>query len=160
MKKLTLAAILLASSSSAFAVSPGGPNCGWGNMAFEGKSGLVSHMLGSWLNGSTGNNTFGMSSGTNGCVVKGKLTYGGKSILAFNSIMTEFAEDTARGEGEALTTVAIMMGVEKQDRVVFAEVAHSNFNTLFPNDSVTAEEVLQTLVTVMKNDQRLAKYIV
>lgn len=158
MNKMALGALLLTSSSAAFAVSPGGPNCGWGNMIFEGKAGTGYHLLGTLFNNSSGNNTFGMSSGTNGCNTSGRLTYSGKSLLSFSNILTEFTEAVAQGNGEALDAVAVMFGIEKRDRGVFAEVTHANFDKLFPSENVTAEQVLQTLVEIMKNDERLAKY--
>ena len=158
MKKLALGAFLLATSSAALAVSPGGPNCGWGNMIFEGKAGTGYHLLGTLFNNTSGNNTFGMSSGTNGCSTSGRLTYSGRSLLSFSSILTEFTEDVAKGEGEALDAVATMFGVEKQDRAAFAEVTHANFNALFPSANATAEQVLQNLIAIMKSDERLAKY--
>jgi len=40
MKKTLIAAALLGASTSAMAVAPGGPGCGWGNLLFEGKSGM------------------------------------------------------------------------------------------------------------------------
>jgi hypothetical protein len=161
MKKIAIGALLLAASSTAFAEAPGGPDCGWGNMLFEGSTGLPTHILAGTTNGSvTGNNTFGMSSGTNGCSVNGNLTYGGKSIISFNNILDEFSEDVAQGNGEALNAVAVMFGVKKEDRSIFAEVTHKNFNTLFPSENVTGEEVFNALVGIMKDDARLAKYIV
>jgi len=156
MKKLLTGAILLAASSSAFAVAPGGPDCGWGNMLFEGDSGPV-HFLATTTNGTSGNKTFGMTSGTNGCSMNGTLTYGGKSMLG--SIMDEFSQDVAMGQGEALNAVAVMMGVAKEDRDTFAKVTHDNFATLFPSESVTAEEVLAALEGIMKADSKLAKYV-
>ena len=43
MKKLITGAVLLGAASTASAVAPGGPNCGWGNMLFAGQSGIVYH---------------------------------------------------------------------------------------------------------------------
>lgn len=157
MKKMIGGIVLLTASSSAFAVSPGGPDCGWGNMLFEGQSGPV-HFLASTTNGTSGNATFGMTSGTNGCSIDGTLTYGGKSMLG--SIMDEFSQDVAMGHGEALNAVAVMMGVEPQDRPAFAEVTHKNFDVIFPSENVTADEVLTSLHSVMKQDDRLAKYAI
>ena len=157
MKKLMCGAVLLTASSSAFAVAPGGPGCGWGNMLFDGQSGPV-HFLASTTNGTSGNNTFGMTSGTNGCSIDGTLTYGGQSMLG--AIMDEFSQDVAMGNGEALNAVAVMMGVEPQDRQTFAEVTHENFNVIFPSEDVTAKEVLDSLQAVMKADARLAKYAI
>jgi len=138
------------------AAAPGGPNCGWGNMLFDGQSGFGPHFLATTTNGTSGNKTFGMTSGTNGCSTNDNLTYGGNSMIS--SIMDEFSEDVARGHGEALDAVAVMMGVEKADRDIFAAVVHENFSVIFPNEKVTAEEVTNSLLTVMKSDARLAKY--
>ncbi|MGB0221618.1 MAG: DUF3015 family protein, partial [Sinimarinibacterium flocculans] len=62
MKKLITGAVLLGAASTASAVAPGGPNCGWGNMLFAGQSGIVYHFLASTTNGTSSNNTFGMTS--------------------------------------------------------------------------------------------------
>jgi hypothetical protein len=157
MKKILAGIVLAAASTSVFADAAGGNNCGWGNMLFEGQSGPV-HFLATTTNGTSGNATFGMTSGTNGCSIDGKLTYGGKSMLA--SIMTEFSEDVAAGNGEALNAVAVMMGVAPADRQIFAQVTHENFSVLFPTADVTADKVMASLETIMKADSRLAKYTI
>lgn len=158
MKKLLIASAFIA-SSSAFAVAPGGPNCGWGNMLFSGQSGLPAHFLASWTNGTSGNATFGMTSGTNGCSSDGTLTYGGKEMVNVGAIMDEFSEDVARGDGEALTAVAVSMGISEQDRPVFKQTLHSNFDTLFPSADVDAQAVMDSIVSLMKSDARLSKYV-
>ena len=98
-----------------------------------------------------------MSSGTNGCSMKSALTYGGKSMIG--SIIDEFSQDVALGEDEAVSAVAEMMGVAKEDRATFAKVTHENFATIFSNEKVTAEEVLSSLEEVMKADATLSKYV-
>ncbi len=155
-KEILLAAALTLGSGSAMAEAPGGPGCGWGNLLLDGQSGMGPHFLATITNGTSGNKTFGMTSGTNGCATDGTLTYGGASMMS--SIMDEFSEDVARGHGEALDAVAVMMGVEKSDRDVFSTVVHENFSTIFPHDKVTAQQVTDSLITVMKSDARLAKY--
>lgn len=142
--------------SMAFAEAPGGPDCGWGNMLFKGNSGLGPHLGASLTNGTSGNATFGMSSGTNGCSPNGTLTYGGISLLA--QVMDEFSEDVARGEGDAMNAVALTLGIEVKDRAAFARLTHDNFSALFPNESVTAEEVMASIHQLMKNDAQLSKY--
>lgn len=158
MKKIATGALLLIASSSAYAVAPGGGGCGWGNALFEGQKGHAPHILAVTTNGSTGNNTFGMTTGTNGCDVSGSLGYSGKSMLA--SLMDEFSEDAAKGNGEALTAMAVVLGVKPEDRQHFAQVTHNNFDTLFPNKDVTAEEVYDSLQQVMKSDATLAQYVI
>lgn len=144
--------------SLAFAQAAGGPNCGWGNMLFEGQSGKASHVVAITTNGTSGNNTFGVTSGTNGCSSDGKLTYGGISLAAL--IMDEFSEDVARGHGEALDAVALSIGIAPEDRAAFAELTHDNFSTLFPSEDVTAQEVMESINMLMKADSQLEKYSV
>ena len=160
MKRYIATIVLLGASSTSYAVAPGGPDCGWGNMLFDGKSGTGNHLIASTTNGTSGNATFGLTSGTNGCSGDGTLSYGGNAWVDASEIMDEFSEDVARGHGDALDAVAVMIGVEPQDREVFAKAMHENFTTLFPNEDVTAEEVMTSVNNVMKNDDRLVKYAV
>lgn len=157
-KKLVAGAVLFFASSAAFAEAPGGPNCGWGNMLFKGQSGIAAHFLASTTNGTSGNATFGMTSGTNGCSTDGKLTYGGKAMI--NAMLDEFSADAAIGQGEALNAVAVAYGVAKQDRAAFAALAHQNFGVLFPSENVTADQVVSSLETLMKADATLSKYVI
>lgn len=159
MKKLLLAAALAGASVSAHAVAPGGPGCGWGNLLFEGKSGTPIHLLATIVNGTSGNATFGMTSGTNGCDTSGDLTYGGKSLLAMNGVMEEVAQDMATGHGEALTALSVSMGIPQQDRDRFNLVMHANFASIFPSQDVNANQVMDHITAVMQKDQVLAKYV-
>ncbi|MGP3789931.1 DUF3015 domain-containing protein [Pseudomonas sp. B392_1p] len=158
MKRILLGTLIAAASLNAFAEAPGGPNCGWGNMLFEGQSGLPSHVVASITNGTSGNATFGMTSGTNGCSADGTLTYGGKPMLVLGSIMNELSEDMAKGEGEALTTFAVVLGVQPEDRAHFSAVTHSHFEQIFTSADVTAEQVHAATLAVLKKDARLAQY--
>ena len=85
-------------SVAAHADAAGGNGCGWGNMLFEGQRGLIPHLLATTTNGTSGNATFGMTSGTNGCDTNVKLGYGGRSILAMNGMLDNIAEDMALGQ--------------------------------------------------------------
>ncbi|CBL47219.1 conserved hypothetical protein [gamma proteobacterium HdN1] len=159
MKKMVIAALLMGASSMAMAEAPGGPNCGWGNMLFKGQSGMIPHFAASITNGTSGNATFGMTSGTNGCSTNGTLTYGGAPMIGMAGVLDEFIADAANGNGEAMNAVAVSMGISQADREVFAQVVHQNFNTIFPTANVTADQVNANLVNVMKADTRLAKYV-
>jgi len=158
MKKIIAGLVLLSASSVANAGAAGGNDCGWGQALFEGQTGPAPHVLGLTTNGTSGNNTFGVTTGTNGCSSSGTLTYGGQNMVS--AIMNEFTEDVARGEGDALNTVAIVYGVEQKDRKTFAKVMHENFAVLFPTEDVTADEMMASIEELMKADDRLSKYVV
>ena len=158
MKKIITGLVLISASSVANAGAAGGDaGCGWGNALFEGQTGTPSHVVAGITNVTFGNQTFGMTTGTNGCSTTGTLGYGGQSVVS--SIMNEFTEDVARGEGDAMNTVAVVYGVEPQDRDVFAKAMHENFTTLFPSEDVTADELMASIEEVMKADTTLSKYV-
>lgn len=159
MKKIVLAATLALSSTSAFAVAPGGPDCGWGNMLFDGQSGLGVHLAASIVNGTSGNATFGMTFGTNGCDTTGTLTYGGQNMLSMNGVLEEVAQDAAIGEGEALTALSVSMGIKQEDRSHFNQLMHDHFASIFTSESVTAGEVMDNIIAVMSNDEKMSKYL-
>lgn len=158
MKRIIAGLALLSASSVAMAGAAGGDaGCGWGNALFKGSNGTASHVIAAITNAFLGNNTFGMTTGTNGCSTSGTLGYGGAS--AVSAIMNEFSEDVARGEGDAMNTVAVLYGVEPADRDTFAQVMHENFAVIFPSEDVTAEQMIASIEEVMKADPTLAKYI-
>lgn len=159
MKSIVIGAALLVSSSAVLAGAAGGPNCGWGNMLLEGKTGLANHMFALTTNGTSGNATFGMTFGTNGCSVEGPLTYGGESMVWFNGILDEYSTDVALGDGEALEAVAVMIGVQATDRAHFNELMHENFALLFPTTETTGQDVMNSMVAVMAKDEKLKKYV-
>lgn len=159
MKKILFAVILLGVSLSASAVSPGGPGCGWGNMLFDGDSGLGPHFAAATTNGTSGNKTFGMTSGTNGCSVQGDLTYGGQNLLAKAGVMEEVAHDMAVGHGQALTALTVAMGIHKQDRAHFDAVMHQHFDQVFPSQNVDAAQVMANIHAVMGQDTTLSAYV-
>ena len=159
MKKFLVAVALSVCSTSVFAQAAGGNGCGWGQLLFDGQSGGASHILGMTTNGSSANNTFGVTTGTNGCSASGTIKYGGKSMVAVGQHMDEFSEDVARGDGEVLTAVAVTLGVAPEDRAHFKETMRVNFTTLFPSDDVTQEEVLSSMWEVLEQDEVLNDYI-
>ncbi|MBM7061492.1 DUF3015 domain-containing protein [Pseudomonas sp. UL073] len=156
-KGLMIGALSLA-SVAAQAAQAGGGGCGWGNMLFEGQSGLFPHLIATTTNGTSGNATFGLTSGTNGCDSSVKLGYGGRSLLAMNGMLDSIAEDMAQGRGEALDAYATLLGVEKGDREHFAKVTQQNFSTIFSKPDVTSEQVLTATLDVMSRDAQLARY--
>lgn len=158
MKKIILAAVLAAASSTAMADAAGGPGCGWGNMLLSGQSGLPAHLIATLINGTSGNATFGMTTGTNGCSVSGKLSYNGKSLVMVPGMMDEIAANAAVGEGDALTALAVVLGIQPEDRAAFAKLAHENFSTLFPTADATSGDFVSALFDLMKQDAQLAKY--
>ena len=138
MKKfLAFAAFAVAfSASSAFAIDSTG--CGLGSIIFKGQSGLY-QILAVTTNGSFGNQTFGISSGTSGCDQHGRITGGtGKTLAFLENNLEQFAVDAARGHGETIDTVAALMGVDSEKA---GSVIKENFAFIFDSHDVSAVTV-------------------
>ena len=72
MKKLCLVAVLAALPAVAMADNVG--QCGWGSKLMAGQSGVVPQVAAVTTNGTFGNQTFGITTGTSGCTQDGTVS--------------------------------------------------------------------------------------
>ena len=107
--------------------------CGLGTTAWEGKSGIAPQVLAVTTNGTSGNQTFGITSGTSGCVSDGTIKPAAKMAMFMGSNMDKVAQDMSRGGGETLTALAELKGVQPSDRPEFYRVAQSNVGPHLPD---------------------------
>jgi len=133
--------------------------CGWGSMLWEGKSTLLYQVLGASTNGISGNNSFGISSNTNGCQRDQVIKVEHRLNMFAGANIDRLARDMAVGEGEALTTLADLMGIEEPDRASFYRLTQARFGKIFSSDDVTAGEMLANLDVAMAGDAKLARYV-
>lgn len=152
MKKLIAGAILLGASSMAFAQ----PGCGVGAMIWKGQSGIAPHVLAATTNGSFGNQTFGMTTGTLGCQTNEAVQ---SMAMYMNSNVDKVARDMSRGSGENLDTLAVLLGVEQTDRAAFRKVLQDNFALIFPSADTTSDQAVDAIVALMEKDETLSKYV-
>lgn len=158
-RTLVMAAIgVLASSGAAMA---GDPNvgCGWGTLAFKGQTGVAAQVLAATTNGSFGNQTFGISSGTAGCKRGGTVTAEARIQMYAAANIDQLASDMAAGRGESLDTLAQLIGVSDADKPAFFALTKANFGALFASDQVTAGNLLGSLEGLMAADAQLSQYV-
>ena len=158
MKKL-IVVVLMGMLYAGAASAKDSTGCGFGSMIFDGHSGVLSQILAVTTNGSTGNQTFGISSGTLGCDQNGTVSSAVKLGMFTGSNMERLAQDMSQGHGEALATMADLMGVKDQDKAEFYALTQKNFAKIFPDDSTTAAHVIDTVKAEMTQDTQLAKYV-
>jgi len=152
MKKLIAGALLMGASTLAFAQ----PGCGVGAMIWKGQSGIAPHVLAATTNGTFGNQTFGMTTGTLGCQTNESVQ---SMAMYMNSNIDKVARDMSRGTGENLDTLAVLLGVDEADRESFRTLLHDNFATIFPTSETTSGEAVDTIVALLEQDKTLSKYI-
>lgn len=135
-------------------------SCGWGSKVFDGQSGLAPQVLGATTNGTFGNQTFGITSGTSGCTQDGAVRSTWKTAMFIDGNKETLARDMSVGSGEALDSLAHLLGVEAADRAAFNRIARDNMQRIFPKDNAETEQVVAALREVLMSDAKLARYTV
>ncbi|MDX1636034.1 MAG: DUF3015 domain-containing protein [Marinobacter sp.] len=152
MKKLIAGAMLLGASTLAFAQ----PGCGVGAMIWKGQSGIAPHVLAATTNGTFGNQTFGMTTGTLGCQTNEAVR---SMAMYMDSNIDKIARDMSRGSGENLDTLAVLLGVDAADRGEFRQLLQDNFATIFPSSDTTSDEATNAIVALLEKHEGLSKYV-
>ena len=111
-------------------------------------------------NGTSGNQTFGVSSGTSGCTQDGAVRSTWKTAMFIDGNKETLARDMSVGSGEALDSLAHLLGVDAADRAAFNRIARDNMQRIFPRDNAETEQVVAALREVLMSDAKLARYTV
>jgi Protein of unknown function (DUF3015) len=151
MKKLLImvAALSLAVAGSAFAAG-GNTGCGLGTVIFkdtQNQTTLV-QVVAVTTNGTLGNQTFGISSGTSECTQPAKVVRNERLNEFVHANLDDLARDISAGKGETLSTVAELMGVPSADRAAFNANLQAHFHQIFPTPGVEYAHVVDTIVSV------------
>lgn len=145
---MCVVAIVVALAAVSGAVDPKNTGCGLGSMVWEGQNGLVSQTFAATTNGTFGNQTFGITSGTSNCEQYQTFTMNEKVNTFVADNMDSLAKDIAKGEGEYLDTMAGLMGLDPAKRREFYAVLQKNFSRIYTSPAVTAADVLANISSV------------
>jgi len=132
--------------------------CGVGSMIFKGQKGIAPQVLAVTTNMSTGNQTFGITSGTLGCTQDGVVTSNMKSAMFIENNKQQLAHDMSIGSGETLDSLAHLIGVDSKDQVAFNRLTKDNLARIFPTESVPTEQIINSLREVLASDTTLSRY--
>ncbi len=158
MKKSLASVLVVAAFSISGAHADDSTGCGLGTMVWDGQSGVAPQIMAVTTNGTSGNQTFGITSGTLGCKSDGTVNSAQKLSMFTGSNMDSLARDMSSGQGEALETMAELMEVQEQDKARFFQLSQSNFDKIFTSEDVTAGQVIANLKAVMAADAELSHY--
>jgi hypothetical protein len=133
--------------------------CGLGSQIFDGQTGTVSQSLAVTTNGTSGNQTFGISSGTLGCEDGGVVHASAAVHMFAGNNLDNLSRDMAVGQGESLESLASLMGIQSEDKASFFSTARANYGKIFSASDMTAGQMLDNLYLVMAETQDLAQYV-
>lgn len=158
MKKLIAILPLIVAFPVAALAAQDNVGCGVGSIMFKGQSGVAPQVLAATTNGISGNQTFGISSGTLGCTSDGVVVSHMKTAMFIENNKEQLARDMSVGSGETLASLAQLLGVEAQDRAAFSHFAKDNMASIFTTDSVATEQVIVALRKALASDAALSRY--
>jgi Protein of unknown function (DUF3015) len=161
MRKLVaVAAVAALFPAAALAQQNNVGNCGWGSKLFDGQAGIFPQGAAGITNMTFFNQTFGVSFGTSGCTQDGTVRSTWKTAMFIDGNKERLARDMSVGGGEALDSLAHLLGVEPADRAAFNRIARDNMQRIFPAENADTEQVLSELRAVLMSDAKLARYTV
>lgn len=146
MKKLLFVCASLALSSGVFAGNAN-TGCGLGSTLIQNQDSVFKQVFAATTNGTSGNQTFGISSGTLGCDRPANFASNDQLNDFVASNMDGLAADIANGHGEVVDAVAAMMQVE--DKSAFIAKLQSNFSTIYSSEEVNSAQVIDRIVTIV-----------
>ncbi|MCK5883363.1 MAG: DUF3015 family protein [Bacteriovoracaceae bacterium] len=132
MKKMLIAALLVTSASS-FAAQYGTAGCGLGSIVIGDKPGFM-QVSAATTNGTSGSQTFGITSGTSNCASGAS----GNTAAFIQANKASLANDIARGTGETLNSLTAMYGCDDKQ---IGKVLQQNYNTIFPSSTTPASKI-------------------
>jgi hypothetical protein len=151
MKKLlifTTVMVLTVFAGVCLAVDQKNTGCGLGSMAWSGQNGLFSQTCAATTNGTFGNQTFGITTGTSNCEQYKTVTFNEKLNVFVADNMGSLAKDMAKGSGEYLNTLAVLMSVPETERTGFYSTLQSNFPSIYTSETVTPADILKNIERV------------
>jgi hypothetical protein len=116
LSHLFLAAGSLIASAS-YAAPYGAAGCGLGAVVFGSKSGFI-QIFAATTNGSSGNQTSGITSGTSNCIPAGKSEAFNKQREFVDTNLASLATEMSQGSGDTLVAYTETLGCESNNDVV------------------------------------------
>jgi len=145
MKRIMALVFAVGLTTSLYAAGNTNTGCGLGTIVIKNPDTSVMYAFAATTNGTSGNQTFGISSGTSNCSQPKSFVSNDKLNQFVNENMDELAMDISAGQGETLNTVAKLMNVENSE--VFAAKLQANFSDIYVNDNVTSAQVIDSIAS-------------
>ena len=134
-----------------------GPGCGLGAQIFKGNKAVLHQVLAATTNGSFGNQTFAISTGTIGCTNNGKFASNEHATMFASLNFDNLSQEMAQGGGEHLASLATLMGVPAEQQPAFFAMTQEKYAALIESGETTPAAMLKALHETMAVHPVLAK---
>jgi hypothetical protein len=157
MRRLAIAVAamgIMLGAARAQAQGYGMAGCGLGSLVFK-NDGMV-QILAATTNGTFGNQTFGITSGTSNCT-SGGVVKAQREQAAFAEVnFQDLKRNMATGGGEFLTSFSSLLGCEDAAKPAFAKMTQTKYENILPTEKTSPMEMLKGVKDQIKADPSLA----
>ena len=154
MKKIIATLFVVSLALPALVMAKGGNHpmagCGLGYVLFgNADNSTIMQILAATTNGTCGNQTFGMTTGTSGCTDDGAVKFV-KEVEVFAEVNLDTLRlEMAKGSGEFVNSFAYLLGASDADVPQMVRLFQTNYDYLFPSASTTSGEMLDRLGSLL-----------
>lgn len=161
LKKLGMLGVIFVFASASLAHAEAtGPGCGFGKMIWTGQKGIAPQVLAATTNGTSGSQTFGITSGTLGCTQDG-VVMNDRRVDVFASVNFEnLKQEMAQGNGEYLASLSALMGIPADRQEDFFALTQERYTSLFKSGETTPSEMLAGLNLELSAHPSLSQVVV
>jgi hypothetical protein len=145
------AAASIADSAPAQAKAYGPAGCGLGSLIFDADSGFT-QIFAATTNGTLGNQTFGITSGTSNCADSSGGSASAKAFVETNRVA--LAKDIARGQGETIDSLTVLAGCRASSAV--GSSLQRRFDQIFSDVAASDSAVGDSVIAALRADASLA----
>lgn len=156
MKRLLTATLLLALPGTALAGNQNMAGCGLGSQWFD-ENTTGSQLLASTTNGTSGNQSFGITSGTSGCTADGAVKKAKAQEAYAEANFEHLSTEMAAGGGEYLANLGTLMGCKQEAMPAMFELAQQRYERILPSEHTTPMAMLGNLRAEMVARPELAR---
>lgn len=156
MKKFLVAVAVVTLSlvfvGSVFAGARDNVGCGLGTLLFKNNAdnSIVLQTFQATTNGTYGNQTFGITTGTSECQQPKNFVSNEQMSEFMLANMDNLAKDIAQGKGETLDAFAELMGIPAEKRAEFASKLQASFGKIYTSSGVQMASVMDNIAAVSK----------
>lgn len=159
MRKVLLSLFVLSVIAPSVVLARGShpmAGCGLGYVLLSNKdNSKVTQILGATTNGTSGNQTFGISSGTSGCTEDGAVKIVKEAEVFADVNLESLRRDMAAGDGEFVRAFASLIATDASKVPSLVKVFHAEYASLFSTTTTTSAELLERVAAALAAHQDL-----
>lgn len=154
-RKMLMAVAAVFAAGAAYAGGQNDAGCGLGSMLFK-EDKPVHQIVAATTNGTSGNQTFGITTGTLGCSSGGLLKAGKEREVFVATNLRALEREMASGKGQYVSSLAALSGCSAA-KDEFAAFSKANYEKIFTGANTTPLNLIENLDRAMASDKALVK---